>query len=101
MTLFSQMRRKQCCIIMTYRKEFVASLCQLWKILIPTVKFGKHSVMVWVCMSSKGVGVIMFLNEIMTMEVYLDSLKNELITSIKNFGFIDPVNSNKYYYKYY
>ena len=37
----------------------------------------------------------------MTKEVYLDSLKNELIASIKKFGFIDLLNPNKFYYKYY
>ena len=71
------------------------------KNLIPTVKLGKLSVMIWGCISSKGVGVIRILNEIMTKEVYLDILKNELIAKIKKFGFIDPVNSNKFYYKYY
>ena len=40
------------------------------KNLIPRVKFGKLSVMVWGCTSSKGVGVIGILNEIMTKEVY-------------------------------
>ena len=44
--------------------------------LIPTVKFGKLSVMAWGCISSKGVGVIRILDEIMTKEVYLDILKN-------------------------
>ena len=57
------------------------------------VKFGKPSIMVWGCISSKGVGVIRIFNEIMTKEVYL--------ASIKKFGFIDPVNPNKFYYKYY
>ena len=37
----------------------------------------------------------------MTKEVYLVTLKNELIVSIKKFGFIDPVNPNKFYCKYY
>ena len=39
----------------------------------------------------------------MTKEVYLDTsiLKNELIASVKKFGSNDPVNSNKFYYKYY
>ena len=46
------------------------------KNLIPTVKFEKLSVMIWGCISSKGVGVIRFLDEIMTKEVYLDILKN-------------------------
>ena len=35
------------------------------------------------------------------VRVYLDILKNKLIASIKKFGFIDLVNSNKFYYKYY
>ena len=46
--------------------------------------------MVWDCISSKRVGVIRTLDE-----------RNELIASIKKFGFIDPVNPNKFYYKYY
>ena len=51
----------------------------------------------WGCISSKGVGQIRILDEIMAKEVYLDILKNELIPSIKKFGFIDPVNKNKFY----
>ena len=68
------------------------------KNLIPTVKFGKLSVMVWGCISSKGVGVIRILDEIMTKDVYPDILQNEQIVSINK---IDPVNSNKFYYNYY
>ena len=37
----------------------------------------------------------------MTKEVYLDVLKNELIANIKKFNFIEPINPNKFYYKYY
>ena len=57
--------------------------------------------MVWGYISSKGVGVIRILDEIMTKKIYLDIFKNELIASIKKFGFIDPVNTNKFCYKYY
>ena len=71
------------------------------KNLIPTVNFGKLSVMIWSCISSKGVGVIRSLDEIMTKKLYPDISKNELIARIKKFGFIDPLNSNKFYYKYY
>ena len=39
--------------------------------------------------------------EIITKEVHFDILKNEQIASIWKFDFIDPVNSNKFYYKYY
>ena len=67
--------------------------------LIPIVKYRKFSVMVWGSIASKGVGVIRILDKIMTKEEYLDIKKNELITSIKKFGFINPVNPNKFYYK--
>ena len=46
-------------------------------------------------------GIIRILDEIMTKEVQPSILKNELIGSIKKFGFIDPVNRNKFYYKCY
>ena len=44
--------------------------------------------MVWSCISSQGVGVIKILDQIIIKEVYLDILINELIASIKKFGFI-------------
>ena len=44
------------------------------KNLVPAVKFEKLSVMVWGCISSKGVGVIRILDEIMTKKIYLDIL---------------------------
>ena len=44
--------------------------------LIRTVKFGKLSVMVWGCISCKGVGAIRILDKIMAKGVYLDILKN-------------------------
>ena len=52
------------------------------KNLVPAVKFGKLSVLVWGYIFSKGVGVIRILNEIMTKKVYLDILKNELFEEI-------------------
>ena len=55
------------------------------KNLIPTVKFRKVFVMVWGCISSKGVGVIRILDEIITKEVYL---KNELIDICYNLYYI-------------
>ena len=42
------------------------------KNLIPIVKFGLLSIMVCICIPSMGVGVIRFLDEIMTKEVYLE-----------------------------
>ena len=57
--------------------------------------------MVWACISRKGVGVIRILDELLTKEVYIDIFENEVIASTKKFGYIDPVNSYKFYYKYY
>ena len=42
--------------------------------LIPTVKFGKLSIMIWGCTASKEVAVIRILDKIMTKEVYPDIL---------------------------
>ena len=64
------------------------------KYLIPTVKFGELFVMVWCCISTKVVGVIRILDEIMTKEVCLGISKNELIVSSKKFSFINPDNPN-------
>ena len=47
------------------------------KNLIPTIQFGKLSVMAWGCISSKEVGIIRILNEIMTKDGYFDIFKNE------------------------
>ena len=55
--------------------------------------------MVWAGISSKGVGIIRILDEIMTKEIYLDIL-NELSASIKVNGFIGLDNPNTFYYKY-
>lgn len=71
------------------------------KNIIPTVKFGKLSVMVWGCISCRGVGEIKIIPEIMTKEVYLDILKNQLKTSVHKFGFVDPENPQKLKYKLY
>jgi len=71
------------------------------KNIIPTVKFGKLSVMVWGCISSKGVGELRIFNDIMTKEFYLDILKKELTKSVVDFGFINPQNPNKLQYKLY
>lgn len=71
------------------------------KNIIPTVKFGKLSVMAWACISCRGVGEIKILDEIMTKEVYLDILKNDLCSSARKFGFFDPENPQKLNFKFY
>ena len=47
--------------------------------------------------SSKGVDVIRILYEIVTKKVYLDFYKMNLSPALGKFGFIDPVNPNKFY----
>lgn len=81
-----------------WRKPLEA-LC--YKNIIPTVKFGKLSVTVWGCISSKGVGILRFIDETMDKEYYLDILKTELVQSATKFGFIDPSNRNKLNFKLY
>lgn len=71
------------------------------KNIVPTVKFGKLSVMVWGCISSKGVGELRIFSEIMNKEFYLDILKKELTRSAHNFGFVCPENTRKLKYKLY
>lgn len=60
------------------------------KNIIPTVKYGKLSVLVWGCISSKKVGETKIITDIMTKEVYMDILKADLIASVEKFGFVDP-----------
>ncbi|GBM00513.1 Transposable element Tc1 transposase, partial [Araneus ventricosus] len=57
------------------------------KNLRPTVKHGGGSVMVWGCMSSTGVGNLVFMDSIMNHMVYLDILYINLKESAKNLGF--------------
>lgn len=66
--------------------------------IIPTVKFGKLSVMVWGCISSRGVGELAFIDTTMDAQHYLSILKSHLINSANKFGFI---SNNKPHFKFY
>lgn len=66
--------------------------------IIPTVKFGKLSVMVWGCISSKGVGELAFIEDTMDAKQYLNILKTKLRSSAAKFGFI---SNNKPHFKFY
>lgn len=51
-----------------------------------TVKHGGGHVMVWGCMSSAGVGKLVFIDDTMDKHVYLDLLKNNLLQSAEKLG---------------
>lgn len=66
--------------------------------IIPTVKFGKLSIMIWGCISSKGVGDLAFIEATMDAQQYLNILKSHLVSSARKFGFI---RDNKPQFKFY
>lgn len=66
--------------------------------IIPTVKFGKLSVMVWACISSQGVGELVFIENTMNAEQYFQILKTNLHQSATKFGFI---SENRPTFKFY
>lgn len=54
--------------------------------LIPTVKHGGGSVMVWGCMNAKGVGKLHFIEGKMDHRMYIQILKENLGSSAEKFG---------------
>ena len=56
------------------------------KNLIPTIKHGGGSVMIWGCMASSGVGSFEFINGTMTQYTYLDIVKQNIKLSAKKLG---------------
>lgn len=66
--------------------------------IIPTVKFRKMSIMIWGCISSKGVGDLALIETTMDAQQYLNILKTHLVNSARKFGFI---RDNKPKYKFY
>ncbi|KAF7697638.1 Transposable element Tc1 transposase [Cucumispora dikerogammari] len=77
---------------------------------IPTVKHGGKSIIIWGCMSSNGVGKLVFIESIMDKYQYKRILTANLKSSAKKMGiqddFIfqqdnDPKHTSKYVQKYF
>jgi Transposase len=54
--------------------------------LVPTVKHGGSSQMVWGCMAASGVGNLVFIDGLMDKLVYMDILKQNLKQCVVNLG---------------
>ncbi len=53
------------------------------KCVLPTVKYGGGSVMVWSCMGAAGTGELQFIEGIMNANMYCDILKQSTIPSLR------------------
>ena len=51
------------------------------KCMVPTVKHGGGSVLMWGCMSAAGVGELHFIDGIMNSEMYCSILKTKMLSS--------------------
>ncbi len=56
------------------------------KCVLPTVKHGGGSVMVWGCMSVAGTGELQFIEGTMNANMYCDILKQSMIPSLRRLG---------------
>ncbi len=56
------------------------------KFVLPTVKHGGESVMVWGCMSAAGTGELQFIEGTMNANMYCDILKQSMIPSLRRLG---------------
>ncbi len=54
--------------------------------VLPTVKHGGGSVMVWDCMSAAGTGELQFIEGTMKANMYCDILKQSIIPSLRRLG---------------
>ncbi len=56
------------------------------KCVLPTVKHGGGSVMVWGCMSAAGTGELQFIEGTMNTNMYCDILKQSMVPSLRRLG---------------
>ncbi len=59
------------------------------KCVLPTVKHGGGSVMVWGCMSAAGTGELQFIEGTMNDNMYCDILKQSMIPSLQRLGKVE------------
>ena len=79
------------------------------KNILPTIKFGGGSVMVWGCFSYYGKGELYFIDGIMDSAEYCNILSTSLVSSVEKMGlndFIfmqdnDPKHKSKLIMKYF
>ncbi len=62
------------------------------KCMVPTVKHGGGSVIMWGCMSAAGVGELHFIDSIMNSQMYCSILKEKMLPSLKKLPFPVPKN---------
>ncbi len=56
------------------------------KCMVPTVKHGGGSVLMWSCMSAAGVGELHFIDGIMNSQMYCSILKEKMLPSLRALG---------------
>ncbi len=56
------------------------------KCMVPTVKHGGGSVLMWGCMSAAGVGELHFIDGIMNSQMYCFILKEKMLPSLRALG---------------
>ncbi len=56
------------------------------KCMVPTVKHGGGSVLMWGCMSAAGVGELHFIDGIMNSQIYCSILKEKMLPSLRALG---------------
>ncbi len=56
------------------------------KCVLPTVKHGGGSVMVWGCMSAAGTGELQFIEKTMNVNMYCNIMKQSMIPSLRRLG---------------
>ncbi len=54
--------------------------------MVPTVKHGGGSVLMWGCMSAAGVGELHFIDGIMNSQMYCSILKEKMLPSLRTLG---------------